>query len=135
MGTGTRRQWKVMREALKMADDDGDDGSSICLRWIMCHAILPGAEGPTFQVSEVLSSIDKARAAMDEAESWTHPMAFILPHNYWPCLGVAARYKATIRKEPSFAQRRMRAYASPADLDSEKRHVKCCPSYKWCLHL
>lgn len=76
-----------------------------------------------------------ARAAMDAAESWTHPTAFIMPHNYWPCLGVVARYRAAIKKDPSLAHRTIRAYASSADLDSEKRHVKCCPSHKWRLHL
>ncbi|BDA50003.1 hypothetical protein COCOBI_15-1310 [Coccomyxa sp. Obi] len=126
MYQGNRSQ--VLREAIKVADDDGDDSISICLRWTLCHAILLGAEGPSFELAEVLSIITNAHAAMEVAEKWTNPKTIVPPETYWPCLGVAARYSAAVKKDPSFGHTRMPAYASSADLDSEKRHVMCA----WC---
>ncbi|BDA50005.1 hypothetical protein COCOBI_15-1330 [Coccomyxa sp. Obi] len=126
LGITKGNRCQVLREAIKLADDDdGDDSSSICLRWIICHAILLGAEGSSFPVAEVLSIIRKARVAMLEAERWTDSKAMLLPEIYWPCLGVATRYSAAINEDPSFEHTRMPAYASSADLDSEKRHVMC----------
>lgn len=66
----------------------------------------------------------QARAAMDRIASWTDPTA-MLPGTYWPCLGVAARYSAAVKKDPSLGHSRMQAYTTIADLRSEKRHVMC----------
>ncbi|BDA50004.1 hypothetical protein COCOBI_15-1320 [Coccomyxa sp. Obi] len=118
---------QVLREAVKVADDDGDDSPSICLRWVLCYDILLGAEGPFFSMAEVLSIMMKARAAMEEVEQWTNPKKMILPGTYWPCLGVAARYSAAVNEDPSFVHSMIQAYACATDLDSEKRHVKGCP--------
>ncbi|BDA50008.1 hypothetical protein COCOBI_15-1360 [Coccomyxa sp. Obi] len=115
---------QVLREALKVADDRGDDSSSICLRWDLCQAILLGAEGPSFAVEDVLSVIRKARAAMHQAEKWTDPKRLLLEEIYWPCMGVAARYRAAMKKDPSFVHSMMEAYASVEDLEREKRHVR-----------
>ncbi|BDA50007.1 hypothetical protein COCOBI_15-1350 [Coccomyxa sp. Obi] len=76
---GGGKRYQEMRNALKVADDNGDDYMSICLRWILCHEILLGAEGPSFPVASVLSVVKKARAAMDQAESWTNPKAMLPP--------------------------------------------------------
>ncbi len=63
---------QMLRKALKVADDDGDDSSNICLRWLLCYAILLGAEGPSFSVAKFLSTFCKVRL------SWHTP----------PCLSV-----------------------------------------------
>ncbi|BDA50002.1 hypothetical protein COCOBI_15-1300 [Coccomyxa sp. Obi] len=102
----------VLRQAIKVADDDGDDSSSVCLRHILCHAIFLGAEGPSFMVAEVTAILKKAVAAMKKAESWTNPIVVLPPEIYWPCVGVAVHWKAVIREDPSFWQSRMPAYAS-----------------------
>ncbi|BDA50006.1 probable programmed cell death protein 2 at C-terminar half [Coccomyxa sp. Obi] len=134
LGVGKGKQSQVIREALKMADGDGDDSSSICLRWAYCHAILLGAEGPSFPVAEALLFIRKAHAAMEKVESWTNPMAMLLPEIYWPCLGVTACYSTAIKEDPSFGHR-MPAYASSADLSREERHVMCAVCDKMCYPL
>ncbi|CAL8465478.1 g5014 [Coccomyxa elongata] len=132
IGIDRGNRCKVLREALKVADDDGDDSPSICLRWFLCHAILLGGEGPSFALAEFLSMIKKARAAMEQAESWTNPKTMLPPETYWPCLGVAKSYSAAIKRVASLLQSMIQAYASSSDLDSEKRHVMCCSSY-YCL--
>ena len=59
------------------------------------------------------------------AQSWTNAAAVLLPEIYWPCMGVSERYIAAIKEQPSFVRSRVDAYASTADLESEKRHVTC----------
>ncbi|BDA50009.1 hypothetical protein COCOBI_15-1370 [Coccomyxa sp. Obi] len=78
---------------------------------------------------------DQARAVMDNAECWTNPKGMLLPETYWPCLGVAARYSAAIKDDPSFAQSMMQAYSSSADLEREKRHVMCAFCDEMCYPL
>lgn len=72
---------------------------------------------------------------MAEAQNWTTAAAMLLPEILWPCMGVAVRYKDAIKEKPSFERSRMEAYASSADMESEKRHVTCCPSCNKLLHL
>ncbi|CAL8465477.1 g5013 [Coccomyxa elongata] len=129
LGIGKGKQFQMLRKALKVADDDGDDSSRMCLRWLLCHAILLGAEGPSFQVANVLSTLSTAQVAMAQSQSWANAAAMLLPEIYWPCMGVAAQYIAAIKEEPSFVFSRVEAYASSADLASEKRHVMCCLSF------
>lgn len=54
---------QVLRKAIKVADDNGDDIPSVALRWILCWCILLGAEGPSFAVAEVRSLIKRVRVA------------------------------------------------------------------------
>ncbi|BDA50001.1 hypothetical protein COCOBI_15-1290 [Coccomyxa sp. Obi] len=131
-----RNMCQVLRKAVEVADESGDDNISICLRWLLCQNILQGDEGASFPLAEVLSMVRKARAAMDQAESWTNPKTLsFLPDIKWSCLGVAARYKAVIEEDPSFVHRMLKAYASLADLESEKRHIMCAFCDEMCYSL
>lgn len=47
------------------------------------------------------------------------------PKTYWPCLGFAARCRAAIKADPSYAQSMVDAFESDEVLDLEKRHVMC----------
>lgn len=69
---------QVLRKAIKVADDEGDESSSIRLRYVLCHAILLGAEGPSFSVKEVMSIIDKVKCIFA-----IHPSCL-----YAPCLSL-----------------------------------------------
>ncbi|BDA50010.1 probable ubiquitin carboxyl-terminal hydrolase 17 at C-terminar half [Coccomyxa sp. Obi] len=125
---GRGKQCQVLRKAIKIADDEGDDSSSIRLRYALCHAILLGAEGPSFSPKAVMSIINKAVGAMDDkAEFWTVPDAMSMLQNvYWPCTAAVVHFSTTIKQDPfSFGNGRMPAFASAADLEREKRHVMC----------
>lgn len=55
---------QVLTQAVNIANDDGDDMVSVCLRWKLCKTVLLGGEGPTFPLGKYLSLVKKVTATL-----------------------------------------------------------------------
>ncbi|BDA50308.1 hypothetical protein COCOBI_15-4370 [Coccomyxa sp. Obi] len=125
----------LLEMVINKADDRGDHQIGSLMRWHLCRMILLGGKGKSFKVAEVLKLVKEARSALEQAASWgagNHMTPAKEPDTYWPCLGFAARCKAAIKADPSYAQSMVDAFESREVLDREKRHVMCAQCEKLC---